>query len=87
MTEGQTHLGAVLGSKSFKDQYCEEMVEKWITDLKALCEIAHTQAAYISFTKAFKSKFTYFQRTIPSFEQYLEPLQDVINDTFVPAIS
>ena len=53
-----------------------------------LCEIAHTQpqAAYISFTKAFKSKFTYFQRTIPSFEQYLEPLQDVINRTFVPAI-
>ena len=87
-TEGQRHLGAVLGSQSFKDQYCEEMVEKWITDLKALCEIAHTQpqAAYISFTKAFKSKFTYFQRTIPSFEQYLEPLQDVINDTFVPAI-
>jgi hypothetical protein len=35
---------------------------------------------------AFKSKFTYFQRTIPSFEQYLEPLQDVINDLFVPAI-
>ena len=31
-------------------------------------------------------KITYFQRTIPSFEQYLEPLQDVINDTFVPAI-
>ena len=87
-TEGQRHLGAVLGSKSFKDQYCEEMVDKWTTDLKVLCEIAHTQpqAAYISFTKAFKSKFTYFQRTIPSFEQYLEPLQDVINRTFVPAI-
>ena len=87
-TEGQRHLGAVLGSKSFKDQYCEEMVDKWITDLKVLCEIARTQpqAAYVSFTKAFKSKFTYFQRTIPSFEQYLEPLQDVINDLFVPAI-
>lgn len=87
-TEGQRHLGAVLGSKSFKDQYCEEMVDKWIADLRALCEIARTQpqAAYVSFTKAFKSKFTYFQRTIPSFEQYLEPLQDVINDLFVPAI-
>ena len=41
-TEGQRHLGAVLGSKSFKDQYCGEMVEKWITDLKALCEIARS---------------------------------------------
>ena len=34
-TEGQRHLGAVLDSKSFKDQYCEEMVDKWTTYLKA----------------------------------------------------
>ena len=35
-TEGQRHLGAVIGSQEFKDQYCREKVE-------ALSEIARSQ--------------------------------------------
>ena len=44
-------------------------------ELEALSEIARSQphAAYTVFTKGYKSKFTYFMRTIESFEDYVDP--------------
>ena len=38
-TEGQRHLGAVIGSQEFKDQYCREKVLGWKGELEALSEI------------------------------------------------
>ena len=43
-----------------------------------------THAAYVAFTKGYKSKFAYFMRTIDSFEDYVEPMDEVINDIFLP---
>ena len=47
-TEGQRHLGAVVGSQEFKDQYCREKILRWKGELEALSEIARSQphAAY-----------------------------------------
>ena len=44
-------------------------------ELEALSEIARSQphAGYTVFTKGYKSKFTYFMRTIESFEDYVDP--------------
>ena len=59
--EDQRHLGAVIGSEEFKDQYyCREKVLGWNGELKALSEIARSQphAAYTVLTKGYKSKFT-----------------------------
>ena len=55
-TEGQRHLGAVIGSQEFKDQYCREKILRWKGELKALSEIARSQphAAYTVFTKGYK---------------------------------
>ena len=74
-TEGQRHLGAVIGSQEFKDQYCREKVLGWKGELEALSEIARSQphTGYTVFTKGYKSKFTYFMRTIESFEDYVDP--------------
>ncbi|CAH3116593.1 unnamed protein product [Porites lobata] len=43
--------------------------------MERLSEIAKSQphAAYTAFTKGYKSKFTYFMRTIESFEVYVDP--------------
>ena len=41
-TEGQRHLGAVTGSKEFKDQYCREKILRWKRELEALSEIARS---------------------------------------------
>ena len=87
-TEGQRHLGAVIGSQEFKDEYCQEKVRKWKRELEALSEIARSQphAAYTVFTKGYKSKFTYFMRTIGSFEDYVDPIQEKIDDLFLPTL-
>ena len=45
-----------------------------------------THAAYVAFTKGYKSKFAYFMRTIDSFEDYVEPIDEVINDIFLPVL-
>ena len=72
-TEGQRHLGAVIGSLEFKDQYCREKVLGWKGELEALSEIARSQphAAYTVFSKGYKSK---------SFEDYVDPIQEAIDD-------
>ena len=78
--EGRRHLGAVIGSKEFKNQYCHGKVDKWLKEMETLTEISKSQphAAYVAFTKGFKSKFTYYLRTIKSFEEYVDPMEEVI---------
>ena len=39
-TEGQRHLGAVIASQEYKDQYCEEKVRAWKEEIERLSEIA-----------------------------------------------
>ena len=41
-TEGQRHLGTVIGSQEFKDQYCGEKVLGWKGELEALSEITRS---------------------------------------------
>ena len=45
-----------------------------------------THAAYVAFTKGYKSTFAYFMRTIDSFEDYVEPIDEMINDMFIPVL-
>ena len=87
-SEGQRHLGAVIGSQEFKDQYCREKVLGWKGELEALSQITRSQphAAYIVFTKGYKSKFTYFMRTIESFQDYVDPIQEAIDGLLLPTL-
>ena len=79
--ERRRHLGDVIGSKEFKNQYCQEKVDKWLRVMEFLgTEISKSQphAAYIAFTKGFKSKFTYYLRSIESFKEYVDAIEEVI---------
>ena len=66
-TEGQRHLGAALGSESFKEAYVNEKVAEWHKELEHLSIIAKSQpqAAYSAFINGYRHKFTYYVRTIP----------------------
>ena len=83
--EGRHHLGAVIGSKEFKNQYCQEKVDTWLKEMESLTEISKSEpnAAYVAFTKGFESKFTYYLRTIESFEEYVDPIEDT---SFLPSL-
>lgn len=87
-TRGKRHLGACIGSEDYRREYCGDLVERWTKDLEPLCEIADTQpqAAYAAFTKGYKSKFSYFIRTIEGFEQFTEPIDSLLSDKFLPAL-
>ena len=78
-TEGQRHLGAVIGSQEFKDQYCREKILRWKGELEALSEIARSQphAAYTVFSKGYKSK---------SFEDYVDPIQEAMDDLLLSTL-
>ena len=67
-----------------KDEFCNEKVESWIKELGSLHKIAkmQPQAAYIAFSRGYRSKFTYFLRTIEGFEDYVQPIDDFLNDSF-----
>ena len=56
-SEGKRHLGAVIGSDSYKELYCKEMVDKWTKELMTLYEIAdtHPQMAFSAYIKGFRS--------------------------------
>ena len=88
-TEGQRHLGAVIGSETFKQKYVQEKIDQWIKELRVLCKIAwcEPQAAYSGFIKGFKHKPIYFMRTIPNIKTQLKQLDDVIRTEFIPAIT
>ena len=87
-TEGKRHRGGVLGSQKYKDKYCKEKVAGWQKELETLSEIlkSQPQAAYTAHTKRYRSKFTYFMRTIDSFEDYVEPIHKILHDIFLPTI-
>ena len=56
--------------------------------MESLTEISKSQphAAYVAFTKGFKSKFTYYLRTTESFEVYVNPIKEVIHTSFLSSL-
>ena len=78
----------MIGSEKYKKEYCEEIVDNWVKELKTLCDIADTQpqAAFAAYTKGYKHKFNYFLRTIENFEQFVAPIDQLLNDKFIPTL-
>ena len=87
-TQGERHMGAVIGSAQFKEAYVSKKVEKWVEDVEALANIAkdEPQAAYSSYTKAISHRWTYIQRTIPNIGNLFAPLEDTIREKLIPAL-
>ena len=87
-TEGERHMGAVIGSEDFKQKFVENKISKWISDIEVLAEIARDepQAVYASFTKAISHRWTFLQRTVPNISHLFEPLEKAICETLILAI-
>ena len=50
-SQGQRHLGALLGSREYFEDYVNGKVEKWVSEVAKLSEFAATepQASYAAF--------------------------------------
>ena len=86
--EGKRHLGAAIGSDNFKNEYINNKVDQWVKNIVKLSEIAqsHPHAAYAGFIHGEQHKFTYFMRTIANISENLQPLDDAIENIFLPAL-
>ncbi|KAL9959428.1 hypothetical protein ACROYT_G032751 [Oculina patagonica] len=87
--EGHKHLGAVLGSRSFLEEYVGEKVEDWVHQVSKLAEfaISQPQASYAAFTVGLRHRWTYFLRTLPDITDLLAPLERAITEVLIPAIT
>ena len=88
-TRGQKHLGAVLGSRSYLEEYVSEKVDNWVDQVVKMAEFAATQpqACYAAYTFGLKHKWTYYLRTLSDIEELLEPLERAISDALIPTIT
>ena len=62
--EGQRHLGAALGSRTFVESYVTGMVQKWVREQLAAIVSSHPHAAYTAMTHGLSSKWSYLSRMI-----------------------
>ena len=87
-TEGERHLGAVVGSVEFKEEYVSKKIEKWVKDVEQISEIAkeEPQIAFAAFTKALCMRWCFVQRTISGIKHLFEPLERSIRENLLPAI-
>ena len=83
------HLGAVIGSNKYREEYMKDLVNDWNNQLVLLSSIAESQpqTAYSAFVSDFKSKLSYFMGTIPGISQFLYPLEETVRNKFIPAIT
>ena len=86
---GQRHLGSVLGSELFLQGFVKAKISSWMSELEELCKIARTepQAAYCALTHGLLSKWTYLMRTTPGITALMTPLEDILRNKFIPAIT
>ena len=72
-TEERKHLGAVVGSDTYKVQYVKNLVNDQNTQLKLLSTRMENQpqASYLAFVSGFRSKLYYFMGTIPEISYHL----------------
>ena len=87
--QGQRHLGAAIGSREYVEEYVNDKVTSWISEITKLAEFAVTQpqASYAAYTFGLKHRWTYFLRTLPDIQDLLEPLESAISRVLIPAIT
>ena len=87
-TDGTKYQGAAIGTQSLEN-YVQQKINGWVTEEEHLSFIAisQPQAAYVALTHGVITKWTYLARTIPNIADLFKPLEDVIHQRFLPAIT
>ena len=88
-TDGKFHLGGALGTPDFTKSYVLQKVDLWMQELNNLvaCALTQPHAAYAAFTHGMTSKWLYVMRTIPNIGHLLQPLEDIIRQKLIPALT
>ena len=84
-SEGHRHLGAVIVSRGFCEEYVRTKVISWCEDLAHLATIAlsHPQAVYSIFTRCMMNRWSFLTRTVPD----LQTLEESTHRVSIPALT
>ena len=87
-TEGKRHIGAVLGTEEFREEFVKVKVQKWKNDVHELSAIAkeEPQAALCAYNVGLCQRWKFLQRTVEGISHLFQPLEDEINESFIPAL-
>ena len=87
--EEKRHLGDIAVSDNYNHAYVDKLVKDWNSQLCMLSTVAESQpqAAYSAFANGFKDKLSYFMRTIPDISNLSLPIEDIIPNRFIPAMT
>ena len=85
----QRHLGAAIGTRLFTEEYASKKVKIWSYEILTLFSIAeiHHHSAYCAFVHGVVPKWNYVMRTIRSVGSLFQPLEEVIHQLFIPALT
>lgn len=88
-TEGSSHLGIPLGTPEYRNNCIVKKIQEWCMQVYRDTDFARTQphAAFSAFLHGVTSGWMYFMRMVPLSCDQLKPLDDVINQKFIPAVS
>ena len=84
-TEGHRHLGAIIGSDTFKKKYVDELINTWINEIEMLGKIARIEphVAYTAYTQGLQHRYTFYMRTIPNISEQLKKLDGAIDEHII----
>ena len=72
-SNGKKYLGAVIGSRSYKEDFINEKIDQRIKEVKLLSKIAkiESQCELCCFISRYKHKLNYYTRTVPNISNLL----------------
>ena len=87
-SEGQRHLGAVVGTTEYKNRFIDSKIKGLVEDVIELAKIAEEepQLALTEYTRGLCRRWTYIQRTVSGIAENFQPLENAICDFLIPAL-
>ena len=81
-------MGGVIGSEAFEQQFLQQKVQDWISDLRKLSIIAESQphAAYSAYSHGLSFQWNYFFWVCTLSSCLFQPLEDLIGSVFIPKL-
>jgi len=88
-SEGRPYLGAAIGSECYVNRFGADKFKGWAEEVTELSCFAESQphAAYCAFMHGLSSRWLFVSRTVPSDSAVFQPLEDVIRQMFIPALT
>ena len=82
-------LGSAIGSRDFVKTFPAEKIDVFVNEIEDLAKIAehYPQSAYAAFSHCIMGKWRYLMRTVEDIDSLFEPLEDSINQVFIPALT